>query len=141
MKAMTILINEASKSQQRTLKCEFTASLELASANAGGHWIKRYNTNKRNAIMLKKIWLTIKPKPKPPCTVTIERVWCSKAKQKMYNFDNYVYACKGIRDAIADLLIPGLAAGRADDDERLIRWLYQQTKGEEPKVRITIEER
>ena len=39
-----------------------------------------------------------------------------------------VYAFKGIRDAVADLILPGLPDGKADGDERL-EWAYNQEIG------------
>lgn len=44
------------------------------------------------------------------------------------DYDNMVYAFKGIRDAVADLMLPGLAEGKADGDERL-EWAYNQEIG------------
>lgn len=57
--------------------------------------------------------------------------------RKEMDYDNLVYAFKPIRDAIADLLLPGLAAGRADGDKR-ITWEYSQSAGKEYYIRISM---
>lgn len=70
-----------------------------------------------------------------PCIVTLTRI----APREMGD-DNYIHSMKYIRDQLGDLLIPGLAKGRADDDKR-IQWKYVQEKGQ-PKsyaIKITIE--
>jgi len=64
-----------------------------------------------------------------PCTVHLIRIG------RKLDSDNLQGAFKYIRDAIAELLVPGLATGRADDDER-ITWEYAQEKG---KVGVRIE--
>jgi len=121
---------------------EFTLDLKIVSANATGHWIKRYNLNKKNAAIIKKYWLTLKPKPKAPCTVTLERIYSPSFNQKKFDaHDNLRTSFKGVVDIIADLLVPGLPPGKADDEVHGITWEYLQTKGPEPRVRIKIEER
>lgn len=60
-------------------------------------------------------------KIKLPCTVKLIR----QSPRKL-DTDNLPVSMKYIRDAIADHLIPGLAPGRADDDQRL-NWQYEQT--------------
>lgn len=64
-----------------------------------------------------------------PCNVRLTRIG------RRLDDDNLRGALKYIRDAIAELLVPGLAIGRADDDER-INWEYNQEKG---KVGVRIE--
>lgn len=54
--------------------------------------------------------------------------------------DNLRMAFKGIKDAIADLIVPGLQAGRADDAIFGISWRYSQTTAKMNGVRITIKE-
>ena len=52
--------------------------------------------------------------------------------------DNLVYSMKSFRDYIADLLIPGLAMGRADADSRL-KFEYGQEKGNIREYALRIE--
>ncbi len=69
-----------------------------------------------------------------PAKITLARI-----APRELDFDNLVTAFKHIRDTVADLLIPGLAKGRADGDKRL-QWEYMQIKGipKEYAVKITI---
>ena len=53
--------------------------------------------------------------------------------------DNLQNALKSIRDSIADLILPGMAKGQADGDDR-IQWRYDQIKGI-PGLMIKIYER
>ncbi len=66
-------------------------------------------------------------------------IFLTRIAPRALDFDNLVYAFKHIRDVIADTLLPGLAAGRADDDKRL-QWQYCQEKGrpKEYAFRISI---
>jgi hypothetical protein len=66
--------------------------------------------------------------------VIVEIIRISPRKQ---DYDNYVYNCKCIRDYIADCLIPGKAAGQADNDSR-IEWIYRQQKGETKQYALNI---
>jgi hypothetical protein len=60
----------------------------------------------------------------PPCKVTMTRI----SPRDLDEHDNLRSALKHIVDAIADILIPGLKAGRADGDKS-IQWIYEQKKG------------
>jgi len=70
---------------------------------------------------------------KLPAKITLTRI-----APRFLDYDNLVTAFKHIRDVVADLLIPGLAKGRADGDERL-EWLYLQKKGISKEYAIKIE--
>jgi len=67
-----------------------------------------------------------------PCKIVLTRV-----SPRSLDTDNLPCAFKWIRDAIADLIIPGLAPGRADGDE-LIEWVYEQEKQSQRCTKITI---
>lgn len=105
--------------------------IKLVSPNVQEHWRKRHKRNKVIAFLVKALW---KEKVKLPCEITI-----TKVSPREFDFDNYVYACKGLRDQIADKLIPGLKPGIADGDKRLT-WNYEQEKGKasENYVRVDI---
>jgi hypothetical protein len=62
--------------------------------------------------------------------------------RKLDSDDNLPMAFKWVKDAIADILIPGKQAGRADDSP-LFKWEYDQEKGEvkENSIRVEIYER
>lgn len=71
-----------------------------------------------------------------PCLITMTRI----APRKLDAKENLPMSFKWFSDGLADYLKPGLAAGRADDDERM-QWKFEQEKGE-PKqyaIRIKIE--
>jgi hypothetical protein len=55
------------------------------------------------------------------------------------DYDNLVAAFKGARDTVADILIPGLAPGRADDSDQ-IEFEYGQEKHPAYGLRIDVTE-
>ena len=67
-----------------------------------------------------------------PCKVILTRV-----SPRKLDDDNLAFAFKNIRDFVADLIIPGLAPGRADGDPR-ITWQYEQKKEKDCKIIITV---
>lgn len=77
-------------------------------------------------------------KPLPPCTVTIQRLYNPSKLQKLWDDDNWIAGCKGIRDTISSLLIPGLAPGRADDVGKGITFFYDQLTATKKGIRIVI---
>ena len=81
------------------------------------------------------IWATFnseKPVIPLPCHIKLTRIG-----KRYLDSDNLPMSMKYIRDAIADQIFPGLAPGQADNDERL-SWEYNQTKGKECEVIITV---
>lgn len=56
--------------------------------------------------------------------------------------DNLPYAFKWVKDTLANMLIPGLQWGRADDSD-LLTWSYGQNKGKpkEKGMRLEVYER
>ena len=95
--------------------------MKLSSANVLGHWSKRYALNKKHSAQVRIQCHDIKS-IELPCTITLTR-----EAPKLMDYDNYVFACKHLVDVIADMLIPGLAPGRADGDKRL-KFEYEQVK-------------
>jgi len=71
---------------------------------------------------------------RPPLPI---KVSMCRISPREYDYDNLVASMKEIRDKISDWLIPGLAPGRADSDER-ITWHYMQKKGEPKEVALEI---
>lgn len=51
----------------------------------------------------------------------------TRYSKKSYDWDNYITACKPIRDCVADFIIPGKAPGQADSSPD-IYWHYHQEK-------------
>lgn len=105
---------------------EITLPLKLVSeANNRDHWRTKNARKQKILAMLNTYWTS--DAIELPCEITLTRV-----SPRRLDWDNNVCAFKGIRDMVADKLIPGLRPGRADDDDRLT-WIYrQESRG--PKV-------
>ena len=69
---------------------------------------------------------------KDTCTVTLTRYGIRKLDS-----DNLCAALKYVRDAVGESINPGLAAGRADDDD-LIKWNYKQITGKEREGKVGV---
>jgi len=108
--------------------CEFIIhNLYLRSeANNNDHWSKKHKRKIKNNFFIKAaLHTTFSEKEKKlPCKIVLTRIG-----KRLLDEDNLVHAFKGIRDSIADFLIPGLKPGQADSDKR-IEWEYAQEKGE-----------
>lgn len=94
----------------------------MSESNVHEHWTKK-------AARKKKQWKLVqmvmgRHRTRPPCAIMLTRI----APRPLDADDNLRAAFKTVKDAIADLMIPGLAPGRADGDDRLI-WIYGQKKG------------
>ena len=100
----------------------FLIPIRLVSPNVSEHWRVKHKRNKLHAMLIRSE-LSKVAKPALPCSVTLTRRGVGQM-----DADNCIYACKPARDTIADWLLPGLAAGRADGDER-ITWHYKQEQG------------
>ena len=72
------------------------------------------------------------PKPTLPCEIELCRM-----SIREFDYDNLVFSFKAWRDIISALLIPGLAPGRADADNR-IKFGYAQEKSKVSRVRVTV---
>lgn len=105
---------------------EWILPLEIQSPNIKEHWSKIYARNNRNKDRLQTVWSSIKYKPTPPCTVSLQRLYNPSIHQKLWDEDNYSSALKGIRDIIADFLVPGKAPGQADNLKHGIKFQYDQ---------------
>lgn len=116
------------------MKLTFEIPMRLMSeANTHQHWRKKYERNKRQQKAVRLIWLSKRPSVALPCRVCFTRIG-----PRMLDSDNLAYAFKAIRDELASLIRPGLAAGQADGDNSGIEWFYAQEKGLNG-IRIEIE--
>jgi hypothetical protein len=103
----------------------------VSEANCSEHWTKK---KKRHDLQKKWIWAYFKrsgTKIPLPCHIKLTRLG-----KKLLDSDNLPVSMKWVRDSIADQLIPGMAAGRADDDSR-ITWQYSQEISSEYFVVVT----
>lgn len=105
----------------------------VSEANASEHWRVKHKRHRQQQQQLSAAWIAAGAYAKPPCSVTLSRI----APRKL-DSDNLILALKWIRDCVADLLIPGLRPGRADDDPR-IAWHYQQLRGAPREYAIAVE--
>lgn len=95
------------------------------------HWTKLHKINKN---IKRNILFYLQPhkKPKLPCRITLTRI-----APRELDFDNLAYALKKCTDVVADWLLPGLAAGRADGDDRL-KFELTQRKGSPKEYALEI---
>lgn len=107
----------------------------ISAANKREHWAIKHKRDRLQKNTVAMYLNSYKDLITLPCVVKLTRV----APRKL-DGDNLQYAFKGIRDAVCSIIKPGLAAGRADDDERIQIEYMQHSDG--PKVygfKITIE--
>ena len=95
----------------------------ISEANISEHWIKKRARHKKQQAVIKLILRPEISKISLPCHVELTRI----APRMLDEHDNLRSSMKWIVDAIAGLLLPNLAAGRADDDKR-ISWAYGQER-------------
>lgn len=104
----------------------------VSEMNQKEHWAVAHKRHKKQKEGV-KLYLTANAIPRMfPVKVTMIRV----GKRRL-DSDNLQAAFKYVRDAIADYFIPGLQAGRADDDLGFY-WCYDQIKGE-PSIVIQLD--
>ena len=106
----------------------------VSEANMGGeHWSKKHKRHKTQKTII-RLWGSANKivATTIPATIRLTRL----APRKL-DYDNLVSSFKPIRDYVADIIFPGLAAGRADSDERLT-WEYDQEKSPIYAIRIEI---
>ena len=103
----------------------------ISEANNTDHWTKKHKRKKDIAKKL-RTYLPSFGKCHLPCKVTLTRI-----SPRRLDSDNLIISFKFIRDYLSNLLIPGLAPGRADDDHR-IEWCYEQVRGESKEYAIIV---
>jgi len=98
--------------------------MRIVSPNRTEHWTKTAKRRKKQHQVVSYLLRTQQPIPYLPCKVTLTRI-----SPRPYDSDNLQYSFKGIRDSVADWIIPGKKRGLADSDPR-IQWEYDQIKGD-----------
>ena len=115
---------------------EVEIPLELPSlANASWHWSKKHKVRKLQKWMV-KTFVTQKRREIPesgPWQVILTRM-----APRLLDEDNLVSAFKNITDAIAEIIHPGLAPGRADGLGD-VKFEYRQEKAKIPTLRVQID--
>lgn len=113
----------------------FQLPIKTASeSNCSEHY---HVKNKRHT--LQKRWVkTAFKKENPnislPCKITLTRI----APRSLDAHDNLPMSLKWVADGVAENIIPGKAAGRADDSKE-ISWEYKQKKGQTREYAVIIE--
>jgi len=140
------------------LKVEFEVPIKTVSeANCSEHWTKKAKRRKQQHFFVRQAFKmsaqnvcskceTSSQNGFLPCIVTLTRL-----SPRLLDDDNLISAFKGIRDELAECLIPEsrksyltqkgtfkAIKGRADGDNR-IKWRYEQEKASKQGIRITIE--
>lgn len=117
------------------LLISFNAPIETVSeANSSEHRMISYRRHKKQKKNVGYYMSQLSLYRDMPLTIKLIRI----STRKLDAHDNLTTAFKYVVDAIADILNPGKAAGRADDSP-LFKWEYDQEKGTEKKSSIRVE--
>jgi hypothetical protein len=102
----------------------------VSEANRRDHWAKASRRHRMQKFLVQQALKCEIKAIKLPCHIKITRI-----APRCMNYDNLVSSQKYVLDAICDLILPGLAPGRADDDPRITASYFQE-KGKPQQVRI-----
>lgn len=102
----------------------------ISEMNVKEHWAKIYKRKRAQKIEIFVEMQKLQDIPLP-CHIIMTRYG-----KKIMDYDNLVTSFKFIQDEIANALIPGLAAGRADGDPRL-SWDYSQEIAKSYAVKVS----
>lgn len=103
-------------------------------ANKREHWSKKYSREKAQKLAVKLNFLTVlKRDLELPVLIKLTRV-----APRTLDYDNLVAGMKHVVDCIADIIKPGLSAGRADSSEDM-SFVYEQQKGKAKEYKLLIE--
>jgi len=114
----------------------FTLPIHVVSeANTFEHWTKAHKRHKEQKRAVNFMMGDLALYRDIPLTIKLIRI----SPRKLDYQENLPMAFKYIVDAIANILIPGKKAGRADDS-KLLKWEYGQEKGavRENKIRVEV---
>lgn len=90
-----------------------------STANLREHWAHKYNRENHQKAVMKLLVMPFIDDLRKATSITLIR-----HAPRQLDYDNLVYAFKHIRDALSDLIHPGMAPGQADS--RLV-FSYGQT--------------
>lgn len=105
----------------------------VSEANCSDHFIVKSKRHKMQKKWIRLAYMRDKPILPKKATISITRI----APKTLDADDNLPMALKYVKDYIADLIFPGLAAGRADDSKDLT-WVYSQEKGKTREYGVKI---
>lgn len=105
----------------------------VSESNLREHWSTKNKRHNKHALAIRFMIRQVTSEIPLPCSIMMTRV-----APRFLDDDNLRGALKHARDTIADILIPGLAKGRADGDPRL-KFEYGQEKGKPRQYALKIE--
>lgn len=108
--------------------------IKLTSPNVKKHHMVEYSNNKKKKTAIRCL-LNLEKHNMPNLPVHVR---ITRQCKRQFDWDNFVSACKPIRDTIADFIIPGKAPGQADSSLD-IYWHYDQEKYNNKKEKLVIE--
>jgi len=106
----------------------------VSESNCNQNYWKKSARHKVQKSNTKAYFLKERPKIDLPCIIRLTRI----APRSLDSHDNLPTSFKWIVDSLADCIIPGLKAGRADDCKQ-INWIYNQEKGKPKEYAVRIE--
>jgi hypothetical protein len=109
---------------KRTLLTGLIPLKIVSAANVREHWAIKHRRDKMQKNTVLAYLNRYNGMVNLPCKIKLTRV-----SPRKLDDDNLQYAFKAIRDAVCSFIIPGLAPGRADDDERLQIEYVQNSDG------------
>jgi len=118
----------------KTIWCWQSTLKTAIESNSTEHWAQKAKRHKKQKNAIKKIFMVERPKINLPCKITLTRI----APRELDAHDGLAMSFKWVSDAIAEYIIPGKAAGRADDSKE-IQWAFKQKKGGVREYGILIE--
>lgn len=92
----------------------------FSESNLSDHWTEKNKRKKQQRFLINSYMNYIKKSIKTPCIIKLTRI----APRKL-DSDNLVSSFKFVRDAISDLIKPGMAPGRSDAEG--IDFMYDQS--------------
>lgn len=107
----------------------------VSESNRKEHWTTSHKRHKKQKSIIH--WLVgnfLLEFIQQEITIKLIRI----SSRRLDSDDNLPMAFKWIKDAVAEVLNPGKAPGRADDS-KLIKWQYAQEKGEPKEKAIRLE--
>lgn len=116
-----------------------------SEANKCEHWHKRYKRSQKQKDTIRLLLIpeikdlinTVSKMRVMDVPITLQITLTRVAPRKL-DGDNLQISFKSIRDFLSDIFIPGLAPGRADDDE-MFDWKYSQRKGVPKEYSVDVE--
>ena len=104
----------------------------VSEANLVSHWTVKYKRKKKVQLAIKTALKGVE-RPTPPCKITLTRV-----APRALDVDNNWFCLKNTTDFIADWIVPGLQAGRADDPKNGLEFDCKQRKGKVKEYALEI---